>query len=225
MWGVVPQPLCQPAHPPRQKETSWIHCGCFSIPTTWAPVIAFTSIFLWTPCSACEINTTIAKASTHCCPSFSRHSVGVSLAHSVLMYCNSSVVYLHSYNPKYIYIYIKNKADMITAMYNSREQVRRVSWKQPTLPSLLPLKHSWMKIICKFLMQKPLFLNGHIYSLFTLSFQAFSKWTPQVLTVRRSSSRGKESAGPQLLSLLLWNPATSFPGTCPDSYRPLTTSL
>lgn len=114
---------------------------------------------------------------------------------------------------------------MITAMYNSREQVRRVSWKQPTLPSLLPLKHSWMKIICKFLMQKPLFLNGHIYSLFTLSFQAFSKWTPQVLTVRRSSSRGKESAGPQLLSLLLWNPATSFPGTCPDSYRPLTTSL
>lgn len=61
----------------------------------------------------------------HCCCSLSRLGVGISLAVSVLMDSNSSVVYF----TQLLYIYKKkNKADdRINTMYNSMEQWQRVS--------------------------------------------------------------------------------------------------
>lgn len=64
---------------------------------------------------------------------------------------------------------------MITAMYNSREQwegsVKAGPTPQPTATETL-LSDNHLQILNA---KNPLFLNGHIYSLFTLSFQAFSK--------------------------------------------------
>lgn len=79
------------------------------LPNTWATVKAFTSIFMGAPCSACRITQQVQRPA-HIAAILSPDSVGVSLAHSVLMDSNSSVVYFTQLPSKiYIYIYTYKK--------------------------------------------------------------------------------------------------------------------